>query len=180
MLRSKGLGRSCEAPAGAGRNEEHACNEHRCGRGGRHQRVGNVAGRRHKRTCQRNAAWVRRMRYAVSSATIVCSRQALPQHVPVMRAHLARERFLVFLRGVSGADVVAVCWVRLVVVMPTDCASAAVAVGATSRGLSDRDSRADASADMAVSMAVITEMRPSIKSRPNSFMDFLAAKGRVA
>jgi len=87
---------------------------------------------------------------------------------------------LVFLRGVSGADVVAVCWVRLVVVMPTDCASAAVAVGATSRGLSDRDSRADASADMAVSMAVITEMRPSIKSRPNSFMDFLAAKRRVA
>ena len=97
-----------------------------------------------------------------------------------MRAHLARERFLVFLRGGSGADVVAVCWVRLVVVMPTDCASAAVAVGATSRGLSDRDSRADASADMAVSMAVITEMRPSIKSRPNSFMDFLAAKRRVA
>lgn len=55
-----------------------------------------------------------------------------------------------------------------------------VTVGATSRGLSDRDSRADASADMAVSMAVITEMRPSIKSRPNSFMDFLAAKRRVA
>ena len=55
-----------------------------------------------------------------------------------------------------------------------------VTAGATSRGLSARDSRADASADMAVSMAVITEMRPSIKSRPNSFMDFLAAKRRVA
>ena len=46
--------------------------------------------------------------------------------------------------------------------------------------MSDRDSRADASADMAVSMAVITEMRPSNISRPNSFMDFLAAKRRVA
>lgn len=92
-----------------------------------------------------------------------------------MRAHLAREDFLVFLRGVSGADVCGVNCVAL-----AEEAPAAVMVGATSRGLSARDSRADASADMAVSMAVITEMRPSIKSRPNSFMDFLAAKRRIA
>ena len=92
-----------------------------------------------------------------------------------MRAHLAREDFLVFFRGASIADVCCASCVGLV-----DGASAAVTVGATSRGLSARDSRADASADMAVSMAVITEMRPSIKSRPNSFMNFLAAKRRVA
>lgn len=61
-----------------------------------------------------------------------------------------------------------------------DEASAAVSVGATSRGLSARDIRADASADIAVSIAVIAEMRPSSKSRPNSFMNFLAAKRRVA
>ena len=53
-------------------------------------------------------------------------------------------------------------------------------VGVASRGLSAWDSRADASADIAVSIAVITEMRLSIKSRPNSFMGFLAAKWRVA
>lgn len=92
-----------------------------------------------------------------------------------MRAHLAREDFLVFLRGVSVADVCGVSRVRL-----TEEASTAVTIGATSRCLSARDSRADASADIAVSIAVITEMRPSIKSRPNSFMDFLAAKRRVA
>lgn len=101
------------------------------------------------------------------------SRQAFAQQVLVTRAHLAREDFRVFLRGVSVADVLAVSCAML-----ADDASLAGAVGATSLGLSDSDSRADASADMAVSIAVITAIRPSIKSRPNSFMDFLAAKRR--
>lgn len=114
-------------------------------------------------------------RYEQSRGSIAHSRQAFPQQVLVTRAHLAREVFLVFLRGASIADVCCASCVRL-----AGEASAAVTVGATSRGLSARDRRAEASADMAVSIAVIAEMRPSSKSRPNSFMNFLAAKRRIA
>ncbi len=56
--------------------------------------------------------------------------------------------------------------------MPIGDVSAAAAVGAAVNC-------ADASADIVVSIALITAMRVNIKNRPNIFMNFLARKRRV-
>lgn len=96
---------------------------------------------------------------------IVGVRQALPQHVLVTRAHAARVRFLSFLRGVWVAGLGEARCVTL-----ASATSAALIVGVVSRGLSATDKRADASADIAVNIAAITHIRPSIKSRPNILM----------
>lgn len=101
----------------------------------------------------------------------------MPQQVLVTRAHVARTRFFAFARVFFVSGVGAASGVRLAAVKATGDAFATLSVGAAG-GLSARDKRADASAAIAVSIAVITHIRPSINSRPSIFMVFLSAKRR--
>ena len=112
-----------------------------------------------------------------SSATITSSCQVLLQQVLVTRAHAASERFLPFLRGTSAAGTSEASCVGLSAAAPTDGACAALTVGPASGVVSAIDNRAATSADIAVSITVIADMRPSIESRPNIFIGFLAKSG---
>ena len=114
-----------------------------------------------------------------SSVTITSSCQVLPRQVLVTRAHAASERFLPFLRGTSAAGASEASCVGLSAAAPTGGACAALTVGPASGVLSATDNRAATSADIAVRITVITDMRPNIESRPNIFIGFLAKKRRV-